>query len=417
MDRPRSPLRERLALLRQPGGQLEAASAAAAVAVPVAERMARLRPDRPPETHRPGDDALAALLGGSCLAPGLIVRERLVPRDHRHGHYPVYEVGALEAPDSRFAGLREGDVLLDTETTGLAGGTGTLVFLLGVARVEPEGLRVCQWFLTGFGGEPHLLEAARGWLGRSERLLTFNGKSFDAPLLAARFRLAGAADPLAGLRHEDLLYPVRRAFARRWPDCRLQTAEERLLGFRRQGDLPSWEIPGVWFDWVRRGNTRFLPALLAHNYWDLLSLAALLPALAAAYGGVGRVTADRAAIARGYVRDGKPERAFAQLRSCADDLDVPGRLLLARLHRGRGEWEAALALWEPLAAQGSVEAVLCLAKYHEHRSGDFSAALVQARRLVELEPRQPAHRFRVCRLERKLGQVQPARGLEGGPPS
>jgi uncharacterized protein len=401
VDGRRLDLRQRLDLLRRGSGSVEPAPSTAP-SPSFAERLDRLRPAGSKKPPRPSDGDVAALLGGERLAPGLVVLERLFPLCHRHGRYSFSEIGTACAPEAPLPDLTAGDVLLDTETTGLAGGTGTLVFLLGLARLEPTALRVRQLFLTGFDGEPHLLAAARDWLGQADRIVSFNGKCFDAPLIATRFRLAGAQDPLAGLEHADLLYPLRRAFGRHWPDCRLQTAEERLLRFTRSDDLPSWEIPAVWFDWVRRGTTHVLPALVEHNCLDLMSLAALIPALAAVYSGAGRMEADCCAIARGYVREGRPELAYAYLRSVGDALDVPARLLLARLHRGQGEWEAAVAVWEPLAEADNAEAVACLAKYHEHQRRDARAALELARRLVFLERSDPAHRHRMDRLEQKL---------------
>src|SRR5690606_31598786 len=129
-------------------------------------------------------------------------------------------------------------VFLDTETTGLAGGTGTVAFLIGLGRVEAGHLVVRQFWLTSFAGERDLLAAAGDWVDGVDGMVTYNGRSFDLPLVATRCRLAGASDRFSGLRHLDLLGPTRRAFARRWEDCRLTTAERRLLRFERVDDLP-----------------------------------------------------------------------------------------------------------------------------------------------------------------------------------
>ncbi len=401
METERPPLRQRLALLRRQNG---CGAPGSPRQVTLAERLDRLRPARPGAPGRPSDAELAGLLRGRCLTPGLIVVERLFPLSHRHGDYLLSELSSwrTQSRGGHVAAAQAGDVFLDTETTGLAGGTGTLVFLIGLARLEPPGLRVRQLFVTTFGGEPHLLETAREWLGHAQRVVTFNGKCFDAPLLAARYRLAGMSDPLSGLPHADLLYPVRRAFASRWPDCRLQTAEALLLRFLRAGDLPSWQVPEAWFDWVRRGATQLLPGVVEHNCWDLVSLATLLPVLAAVYTRPGEAQADLCAIARGHLREGKPDAAYGCLCAHAADLDAPGRLLLARLHCSRDAWEAAAAIWEALAVSGNPDALLCLAKYHEHRRRDPGTALDLAQRLVSLEPHQAVHRHRVTRLERKL---------------
>src|SRR5262249_57224124 len=134
-------------------------------------------------------------------------------------------------------------VFLDTETTGLAGGTGTLAFLVGLGRIDGEVLRLRQFFLTGFRGEAALLQAAAAWSAGRQYLVTFNGKSFDAPLLTTRYRLARLPDPFADLHHVDLFHPTRRAVSRQWPDWRPQTPEKRLLGVQPGPDLPAHLLP------------------------------------------------------------------------------------------------------------------------------------------------------------------------------
>ena len=147
---------------------------------------------------------------------------------------------ALEAPPWEPHGRAHGELLfVDTETTGLAGGTGTLVFLLGVARFVPGGLDVEQWLLLSPSAEGEWLAAIAARLPRDPLLVSFNGKAFDLPLLAARHRMQRMRDPFAQRAHWDLLFPLRRAFASRWPDCRQQTAERRLLGIERLDDLPG----------------------------------------------------------------------------------------------------------------------------------------------------------------------------------
>jgi len=230
------------------------------------------------------DEALALRLGGQLVCPGVIrVHERL-PVDFLHGAFPVTDGGLCEAL-SDFAGCACGGssswVFIDTETTGLAGGTGTLVFVLGMARFADGRFEVEQLFITGFGAEQAMLEQARSSLVGAEVLVTFNGRSFDAPLLATRFRLGARSNPFAPLRHVDLLHPTRRLFARRWPDCRLHTVERRLLGVRRIDDLPGRDAPQAWFDWLRHGHAAGLGAVGRHNRLDLLTLAVLPAALKA----------------------------------------------------------------------------------------------------------------------------------------
>ena len=214
--------------------------AEAVVPSTTADRLERLLHNSPrrDETKHSDDAEVAARLGGVVPAAGVVLVETWLPLSHRHGRVEL--VSLLDAPLKVLSGVlansrpRPEDLLfLDTETTGLAGGTGTLPFLLGLARLEDDGLRLRQYFLTGFGGELAMLEHAGDWLRAGKHLVSYNGKSFDLPLLLTRHRLRRLAWPLADKPHLDLLHPTRAAFATRWPDCKLQTAEVELLGLQR----------------------------------------------------------------------------------------------------------------------------------------------------------------------------------------
>lgn len=390
-------LKDRLALLSKQGGR-----SGVSPEPTTAERLQRLldRPTRRAAARRTVDGDVAALLGGSIIAAGVIVVERFFCPDYVHGSEPVATL--FDAPlhvlnDGQ--PVRPWDLLfLDTETTGLAGGTGTLPFVLGLARPEPEGLRVRQYFLTGFKGEAAMLDHAGRWLDEASHLVTFNGKGFDVPLLATRYRLMRLATPLQSKGHLDLLHPTRAAFATCWPDCRLQTAEQRLLGFVRENDLGGHLVPMVWTEFVRFGRVDDVPRVLEHNRWDLVSLAGLLSHLAAVFGGNGHADADALAVARHRLRRGDEAGALQQLADRGTSLGVEGLLELAHLHRRRGDWERAVPIWNELARQGVGEALERLAKYQEHVRRDFDAALAMTERLLARQGERPEHVRRRQRL-------------------
>lgn len=371
----------------------------------LADRLRRLQtraPRTPPRTRNRCDaPRLADLLGGEILAPGVVLTERRVPLATRHGA-AVLRDAALAVHR-----LPEGEVdprlsaFVDTETTGLSGGTGTVVFLLGAGRFERDAFVVRQYLLTAFGGEADLLAAAAEWITPAKTMVTFNGRSFDLPLLAARCRLAGVANRFSRIAQVDLLHPTRRAFARRWEDCRLATAERRLLRFEREDDLPGSEAPRGWCLWVREGYAALLPRVAEHNYRDVVSLAALLPALADVHAEPGAWEADILGVARAYDRENDKARAFTVLREHRSMLDAKGLLELARLHRERNDWDEAIVIWLELAARGHLEAIERLAKYHEHVVRDFTAALAYADHL----PRRPDHEHRRARLRAKLARA------------
>lgn len=299
--------------------------------VPLAQRLHHMTAARP--APRPSDAQVAALLGARLAAPGLVVAERAMPiEDRPTGVAPGALMGMPPVPwlpPVDAARL----VFLDTETSGLAGGSGTIAFLVGIGRVDGATFRLRQYMLTAFRGEPAMLEEIAAQFENDAVVVSYNGKCFDVPLLETRYRLARQPNPLAGLAHVDLLYPTRTAYGRRWPDCRLLTAEERLLGRFREQDIPGAEIPPAWAAFLRRGVTEDLPAILSHNAEDLRALVALLPAVASAFAPPGVGDADALAIARSYCRAGRPDDALRRLDAARVLLEADGLLELARLRR------------------------------------------------------------------------------------
>jgi hypothetical protein len=382
------------------------------------ERLAAIRTRGPArQPVRTTDAGLAGTLGGTLVADGLVLVEKRVPLPARHGRWTV---GAAAGEPLAALGLEPtGLLFLDTETTGLAGGTGTTAFLVGAARVEQGALVVRQYLLTRFGGEPALLQSLRALGEGTETLVTFNGKCFDLPLLSARYRLAGLADPFLGRAHVDLLHPVRRAFASRWPDCRLATVEDRLLGFTRSGDLPGAEVPEAWARWLRHGDAARLPAVLEHNHWDLVSLAALVSALAGAYREPHEHGADILAVARHLRRREGLEAAHRLLAAHRAALGAEALLELARLAHRAGDRASAVEIWRALARRDDLRALDALAKHAEHVQGDLEAARQLTERLIALQPGNADHRRRAARIEKKKvsrGPARPARGPKGGGP-
>ncbi len=392
-------LKDRLKVLKRQTGQ----TADTLAPTPnLAERLGRLRAtplQAAPPRQKPSIETVAEAVGGKLIDDGLIVIDIRLPHHHHHGSIPLHRLREDHhaLPEARHLDLA-GTVFVDTETTGLSGGAGTTVFLLGLGRLAEDSLLVRQYLITAFAAERAMLTDAARWLAGTSALVSYNGKSFDLPLLATRARLLGVADPFAGLPHLDLLHTTRRAFGRRWLDCRLATAERQLLGFIRHDDLPGSEAPEAWFAWLHRGDAGRLPGVARHNHWDIVSLAILLPALADVHRRPHHHDADPLAVARAALKYNDQETAYQLLRETQETLDEAGLLELARLHRGRGEWPAACAIWEQLAEARCGEALERLAKYYEHECHDFVRALTYAHRLPPSADRD--HRCR--RLEDRL---------------
>ncbi|MBJ6983714.1 ribonuclease H-like domain-containing protein [Luteimonas sp. MC1750] len=211
-------------------------------------------------------------LPGDEIAHGLRYHEQWVPWAAAGDTLPLDGIGQAQV-------AREHVLAFDTETTGLAGGTGTRAFMIGAADWRGGGLRIRQLCITRLAAEEAMLDAFAGWLQPDTVLLSYNGKSYDRPLLSTRYRLARMADPLPALRHVDLLHPMRRRYRSVWPNCRLATAERELLGVLREDDLPGAEAPGAWLAYLRGGSASKLRRVGLHNAQDLRSLCGLLEAL------------------------------------------------------------------------------------------------------------------------------------------
>lgn len=236
-----------------------------------------LRDRRLSASHAPGARATDAdrQVAGEQIAPGLHLTETW-------HDWP----GAGPQVDAGFAGHgvidRSRFLHFDTETTGLAGGTGTRAFMIGAADWHDGRLRLRQLTITLLSAETAMLRAFADWVRPETVLVSYNGKCYDAPLLATRYRLARLTNPLPGCLHLDLLHPVRRRWRGQWPNCRLATAERELLGVLREDDLPGSEAPRAWLDYLRGGSAHNLRRVAAHNAQDLRSLAGILLRLAEA---------------------------------------------------------------------------------------------------------------------------------------
>jgi uncharacterized protein len=210
---------------------------------------------------------------GVELAPGLRYTETRVDW--------LVPPAVIDAGFARMEPLHHGRLLhFDTETTGLAGGTGTRAFMIGAADWIDGRLRIRQLTITSMAAESAMLRTFAGWLDADTVLVSYNGKCYDAPLLATRYRLARLPNPLLGLGHLDLLHPVRRHWKGQWENCRLATAERQLLGVVREDDLPGAEAPAAWLTYLRGGSARNLRRVAQHNAQDLKSLAGVLLTMA-----------------------------------------------------------------------------------------------------------------------------------------
>ncbi len=318
---------------------------------PVRARLAAiLGPSSPAAAPPPRDGGRHTL---ERLAPGLrfgtpfgetyVVRE-VLPHGRRHGgRTPRALLGRDASALLLLCGLDPGAagapvdprrwLFLDAEATGLSGWAGNLAFVVAFGYLGRDGFVVDQYLVRSFEEEAAALHHAAETAQRFDAVVSFNGRSFDAPLLRTRARMNRVGEVLAGLPHLDLLHPARRVFGPRLDNCRLQTLEREVLGLRRVGDLPGHLVPPAYFEYLHTADARPLLEVLRHNRADVRSLATLADALldAAAEEGVGRLfdglacedgTRARLELARGHGR-------------LALDHERRGEDLAAALHHAR----------------------------------------------------------------------------------
>jgi len=320
-------------------------------------------------------------------------------------------------------------VFLDTETTGLAGGTGTCAFLIGIGNVEGMKFVVRQFFLRDYPEEKAMLEALAETLGAYDGIATFNGRTFDVPLLETRYALARMKSPLARLVHFDALHPARRLWKLRLESCKLTDLEAAILGINREGDVPGAEIPAIYFDYLRTGDARGLQPVFYHNALDVVSLAALTVELARTLGEGGAEALasplDLFSLSRILGTAGSKEKSISTCRDAlAAGLPEPVeslalKHLAAELKRKR-QHDAAVEFWLELSrreAPFAVEALEELAIHYEHHLRDLQQALeFTLAALAHLEGQFPSvsHRTRFAkrleRLEGKLARVSSGSG-------
>ena len=317
--------------------------------------------------------------------------EQIFQPDYLHGISPILSPLPLLlisqwANDPRLAALPLSKfAFLDTETSGLSGGTGTYAFMVGVARFVDDRFVLRQFFMRDPAEEPAMLEAIARFLAPAEALVTFNGKAFDAPLLTTRYRLHQIPVPYEGYAHLDLLPLARRLWRDRLESRALKFLEQHILGMRRTSEeVPGYEIPWLYFDYLKSGDARPLVGVFYHNAMDVVAMAALLAhvneALENPYGGHVQHGLDFVALGKLFEDLGRWEEAARlferglELSLTESDFGLAVKRL-SSLQKRRGDFEEAVRLWEAAAENGHIYAHIEMAKYYEHKRRDVKSAL------------------------------------------
>jgi uncharacterized protein YprB with RNaseH-like and TPR domain len=376
------------------------------------ERTARRAPVAPP----PVDTVdLPFATEQTPLGP-LHVRVQRLAVTHRTGRAPLScarhasaEMLALLALDPGLAPCDPaGALYLDTETTGLAGGAGTVAFLVGLAWWDEGALVLEQLLVRALGEEAPMLERVRERLAAASMLVTFNGKSFDLPLLRTRFVMARMESPAAP-PHLDLLHVARRVHRDRIPrGCRLVALERDVLGFERVDDVESGDVSACYLHFLRTGDARALLGVIEHNAWDVVAMTALV----GLYGASPHdelAAADLVGVARTLRRAGALDRALAAAEAAVERSATPASLRArADIAKALGDRTRALADFEALAATVDDPSVrLELAKLYEHFVKEPARALAWVERGTG-EDEERARR-RAARLALKADRARQAK--------
>lgn len=346
-------------------------------------------PRKAPTGH-PIHEVLEGRFAHTPFGEAFLVEQRY-PQDFLHGTINFSDPCDMDllcqwGHTPRLADKQRSDIIfLDTETSGLAGGTGTYAFLVGLGYWTDSGYTLAQLFMEEPVKEPALISALGEILHPFSAIVTFNGKSFDIPLLRSRHILNGITPPFEEFEHLDLLHLSRRIWRNRLANRALSNLETEILGVsRNEQEINGWEIPQMYFDYLRSRDARPLARVFYHNAIDILSLSALFSHTARLLSNPLQSnqpeSLDLIAIAQLHEDLGNREEAI-RLYEEALRLGLPRDYLLqtllryAILYRKQNDWQRAVELWTQASGHRCYEACLELAKYYEHQARDYPSAL------------------------------------------
>ncbi|MDY6825989.1 MAG: ribonuclease H-like domain-containing protein [Bacillota bacterium] len=332
------------------------------------------------------------------------MRELLYPLTYQHGWNRLSGIDsccgtglALSAHDDSLADFNPRESLfLDIETTGLSGGTGTWAFLIGLGWLEGNSFKLRQYFLRRPAEERAILSHFSTEAERFPAMITFNGKIFDLPLIQTRQILAGLRHTVPP-RHLDLLQCARSLWKKRLPSRSLKALEEALLGIKRFDDIPGSEIPAVYFEYLRHGNTEKMRKVFHHNVLDILSMVTLLKRVSLlATGEMVEHPAEELALGRLCINAGRIKEGLSYLRRASVNGTPPlaeeAAIELALFYKRRCQWEKAVSIWQMAIDNKTANPTFHveLAKYFEHRQRDYSAALSLTEEAIGLLKKYPS---------------------------
>lgn len=309
-------------------------------------------------------------------------RERIVPLEELCGVEQV-TLEEIRECDPLFAGSSwdiQRVLFLDTETTGLSGGAGTVAFEIGLGFIDHRGMVIRQYVMRDYAEEGPMLGEIASLFGRFDTVVSFNGKSFDLPLLESRMVMNRIRLPVTQMPHLDLLHAARRVYKLRLKRCNLASLEEAVLGQKRNDDLPGAQVPQRYFDYLKTGEFSLLEDVLRHNFDDVKSLASLTGHLCMVFRQPETLDhpQDIFGVGRTLMRGGNTQKARACFKILGKTtLSAQAHMHLAVSYKREKEWAQAKETYLSMIAQGDggIWPYIELAKYYEHVAGNVDRAL------------------------------------------
>jgi uncharacterized protein YprB with RNaseH-like and TPR domain len=336
-------------------------------------------------------DALPGIWEKTSVGDCFVVRKHF-PFSLLHGDRELSDLPQIDVFESisAYSGISEIPLeqylFIDTETTGLSGGAGTYVFLVGAAKYETDGIHFAQFFLQDPSNEPCQLAALEEFCANAKVVVSYNGKSFDLPRIKNRYLFHGWPALFQNIFHLDLLHIVRRLWKTQLPTCSLGDVEYHLLGIQREShDISGWQVSEKFFEYLQNNDPDPLKGVFYHNEVDVISLITLLSyitdrlanPLSAPY--LNRE--DLVTVGRYLLYLSKADQAIEVLskalknKSLSDESTLLGLISLASIYKKNNDFASAVPLWEKCASLNDIQSKVELAMYYEHKKSEFQEAI------------------------------------------
>lgn len=356
-------------------------------------------------------------------AGAFVIKEQLYPSNYKHGDTLLTNIIATSsinrvAKIEKSSKALERMLFIDTETSGLAGGAGTFAFLIGIGRFLPEGFLLQQLVIRDPAEEPALLLHLSNMIEQDSIFVSFNGKSFDIPLIQNRFIMHRFPVRIRELPHIDILHLARKLWRKYLPSCTLKDLEVAILHFARTSeDVPGWMIPDIYFNYLRTKDTGQIADVVYHNAQDIVSLAALFihisELMQAETLGTTHSTNDLISIGRIYwdLREFDTAEKVLQIckaRKLTQDQKNIVFSMLGQIYKIKQEYEKAVDHWNIAGIEGDIPSCIELAMYYEHKSQDIVEALRWSHYCVALLERNTNSNFNSIHkkdLEKRINRL------------